>query len=58
VVESEGENEGTDEKILAPAGVGVNGGGFSGDSASDVDFDVALRFLGRGVAGRDEAAFA
>jgi hypothetical protein len=57
-VESEGENEGTDEKILAPAGVGVNGGGFSGDSASDVDFDVALRFLGRGVAGRDEAAFA
>jgi hypothetical protein len=58
VMGSEGENEGAEEKILAPAGVGVNGGGFSGDSASDIDFDAALRFLGSGVAGRDEAALA
>ena len=43
--------------MLAPAGVDVNDGGFSGDSGSDVDFDTALRFLGRGVAGRNEAGF-
>ena len=43
--------------MLALAGVGVNDGGFSGDSGSDVDFDTALRFLGRGVAGRNEAGF-
>jgi hypothetical protein len=55
VVESEGINDGAEEKILAPAGVGVNGGGLSGDSAADLNFDAALRFFGRGVAGGDGA---
>jgi len=54
VVGSEGENAGAEEKILAPAGVGVKGGGLSGDSDDGADFDAALRFLGIGVAGRDE----
>jgi hypothetical protein len=44
-VESEGGNDGPEEKILAPAGVGVNGGGLSGDSAAELDFDAALRFF-------------
>ena len=51
VVGSEGENAGTEEKMLAPAGVGVKGGGLSGDSDDGADFDAALRFLGSGVAG-------
>jgi hypothetical protein len=44
---SEGGNDDAEEKILAPAGVGVNGG--------PADFDAALRFFGRGVAGSDGA---
>jgi len=51
VVGSEGENAGAEEKILAPAGVGVKGGGLSGDSDDGAGFDAVLRFLGSGVAG-------
>lgn len=51
---SEGDNAGAEEKILAPAGVGVDGGGLSGDSDDAADFDAVLRFLGSGVAGRGE----
>jgi len=51
VVASEGENAGAEEKILAPAGVGVKGGGLTGDSDDGAGFDAVLRFLGSGVAG-------
>ena len=54
VVGFEGGNVGAEEKILAPAGVGVKGGDLSGDSDDAADLDAVLRFLGSGVAGRDE----